>query len=69
MKKVFESCRLINSFHATCLFLHPLKTRVFLMFSGGIESDRGMNYVNRLIGIIYPTDILMCLGIFPKFRF
>ena len=31
---------LINPFHAFGLFLYPLKTRGFLMFSGGIERDQ-----------------------------
>ena len=31
---------LINPFHATGLFLYPLKTRGFLTFSGGIERDQ-----------------------------
>ena len=33
----------INSFHATGLFLQPLKNirKGFLMFSGGIERDQG----------------------------
>ena len=37
----------INPFHATGLFLHPLKTENFgfLMFSGGIERDHVMKWV------------------------
>ena len=37
-----------NSFHATCLFLYPLKTENlgFLMFSGGIEKLSGIKWVN-----------------------
>ena len=34
-----NKCR-INPFHATGLFLYPLKTRGFLKFSGGTERDR-----------------------------
>ena len=30
----------LNPFHASGLFLYPLKTRGFLMFSGGIERDQ-----------------------------
>ena len=31
---------MVNLFNATSLFLYPLKTRGFLIFSGGIERDQ-----------------------------
>ena len=45
-KKTNSGAKLANSFHATNLFLYPLKTsenqktRGFLMFSGGIKREQ-----------------------------
>ena len=41
--------RLINPFHATCLFLYPLKISENEIFSvsRGIERDRGMKFVKK----------------------
>ena len=39
-RSIFTLDLVINSFHATGLFLYPLKTSGFLMISGGIERDQ-----------------------------
>ena len=42
----FLNC-IVKPFHATSLFLYPLKnkkTSAFLFFSGGIERNRGMKW-------------------------
>ena len=43
MKRVI----MLNPFDATYLYLHPLKTSGFLMFSGGVERDQW-----RTIGLL-----------------
>ena len=40
LKKMVNYQTLFNSYLATGLFLYPLKTSGFLMFSGGIEKDQ-----------------------------
>ena len=37
-----------NPIYVTGLLPYPLKTRGYLIFSGGIERDRGMILVNML---------------------
>ena len=59
MKKTFQlisrvimyvNIDLHNAFHVTGLILYPLKTRGFLMFSGGIERKEtsGIKWVKKL---------------------
>ena len=64
--KFVEHClkkAVFNLFHATVLFLLPLKhqkTSGFLMFSGGIERDQWLKQVNKKIRT--PTLIKLMIG-------
>ena len=51
-----QKCKEVNPFHATDLFLHPLKTsenQRFSVFSGGIEKERGMKWVKNIRYVKY----------------
>ena len=47
---MYVNIDLHNAFHVTGLILYPLKTRGFLMFSGGIERKEtsGIKWVKKL---------------------